>query len=106
MLSGHHASLMQGVWCPIAQTTQHRWHRWKKQQQKKTRANPDSGNFSITTTMTNQERICPPIPSFLQESTLVSLTDAHPLLVAIFAAVDAEVLLHSPSSKDSPMTGF
>ena len=56
--------------------------------------------------MTNQERTCPPIPSFLQESTLVSLTDAHPLLVAIFAAVDAEVLLHSPSSKDSPMTGF
>ena len=56
--------------------------------------------------MTNQERICPPIPSFLQESTLVSLTDAHPLLGAIFAAVDAEVLLHSPSSKDSPMTGF
>ena len=43
MLSGHHASLMQGVWCPIAQTTQHRRHRWKKQQKKKQEPIPTQG---------------------------------------------------------------
>ena len=45
---------------PIARTTQHRRHRWRR----KPRTNPSSGNFRTTTIVTNQERICPPIPSF------------------------------------------
>ena len=78
---------------PIVRTTPRRRHRRRR----KPRTNPSSGNFRTTTNVTNQERICPPIPSFSRKGTLVSLppvlTDAHPpSLVTTSAAVDAEVL--------------
>ena len=89
---------------PIARrTTQRRRHRRRR----KPRTNPNSGNFRTTTIVTNQERICPPIPSFSRKGTLVLppvLTDAHPSLVTTSAAVDAEVPSLSFSSKDPPMT--
>ena len=89
---------------PIARMTQHRQHRRRR----KPRTNPSPGNFRTTTIVTNQERICPPIPSFSRKGTLVSLppvlTDAHPSLVTTSAAVDVEVPSLSFSSKDPPMT--
>ena len=98
---------------PVAWTTKRRRHR---QRRRKSRANPDSGNFT-TITVSKQQRKSPPIPTFLRECTLASrppvLTGAHPpsfplagscSLGATSAVVDGEVLLPPTSSQDSPLT--
>ena len=94
---------------PVAWTTQRRRHR---QRRRKSRANPDSGNFT-TITVSKQQRKSPPIPTFSREGTLAShqpvLTGAHPpssspgscSLGATSAGVDGEVPLPPTSSQDS-----
>ena len=96
---------------PVAWTTQCRQHR---QRRRKSRANPDSGNFT-TITVSKQQRKSPPIPTFSREGTLAShqpvLTGAHPPSSspgscssgATSTGVDGEVLLPPTSSQNSPL---